>query len=178
MIKLTELIEQKLPTYWYTGVNPTVDMVIIKNGKLLLILRGGEVEHGKWALPGGFIDTPAKKGEPWIQGHETPLQAAIREVKEETGLDVDKISKLIKPIGIYEGNNRDPRDTKESWSRSNAFGLILPNDIDSNVTAMDDAKDANWFDIKHLPIIAFDHLKIIKDGLKKLLKSGDSNEKI
>lgn len=160
--------------YWYVGMNPTVDNVILKKEdgvyKILLIKRKNKVEFGKWALPGGFIDTNAQKGEPWKPGRETPKQAAIRELHEETGLYIESVSRLMKEIGIYEGNNRDPRDTKSSWSRSYAFGLVLPEGFNTDkVKAKDDASDAKWFDIKALPTLAFDHATIIGDALNKLL---------
>lgn len=161
-------------TYWHVGVNPTVDNVILKREgdtyKVLLIKRKNKVEFGKWALPGGFIDTNAKKGEPWQPGRETPRQAAIRELHEETGLYIESISNLLKQIGVYEGNHRDPRDTKTSWSKSHAFGLVLPDGFNtSSVKARDDASDAQWFDIKALPTLAFDHSTIIGDALPKLI---------
>jgi len=159
--------------YWYVGMNPTVDNVILKKEsnvyKILLIKRKNEIEFGKWALPGGFVDTNAQKNEPWKPGRETPRQAAIRELFEETGLYIESISKLIKEIGIYEGNRRDPRDTKTSWSRSYVFGIVLPDGFNSKVQAKDDASDAQWFDIKALPQLAFDHSIIIGDALAKLL---------
>jgi hypothetical protein len=53
--------------YRYKGPNPTVDNIVLKEDaegyKILLIKRKAGVEGGKWALPGGFIDTNAKRGE-------------------------------------------------------------------------------------------------------------------
>jgi 8-oxo-dGTP diphosphatase len=160
--------------YYYSGINPTVDFVILRQEndvyKILLIKRNGTTERGKWALPGGFVESNSKKGEKWTAGRETIMQAAVRELKEETGLYVVQLNKLIKPIGIYEGNSRDPRDNKSGWSQSNAFGLILPNEYDvSNIEAKDDAGEVGWFDINKLPILAFDHNKIVNDALRKLL---------
>ena len=165
---------QKTSTYWYKGMNPTVDNVILRKTndsyEILLIKRAGKVEQGKWALPGGFVDTNAKKGEEWKAGRETPRQAAIRELQEETGLYIQALSNIVKDIGVYEGSNRDPRDTAESWSRSYAFGVLLPDNFSTkDISARDDAADAKWFDIKKLPVLAFDHSTIIGDALKKLI---------
>jgi len=164
---------QKTSTYWYVGMNPTVDNVILRKTpdsyEVLLIKRAGKVEQGKWALPGGFIDTNSKKGEAWKPGRETPKQAAVRELEEETGLYVQSLAGMVKEVGVYEGNNRDPRDTKDSWSRSYAFVLLLPNNFSTkNISAKDDAADAKWFDIKSLPTLAFDHSTIIGDALTKI----------
>lgn len=179
MIKLKDLLielditTKKPSTYWYKGMNPTVDNVILKKTTdsydVLLIRRKGEVEHGKLALPGGFIDTTSKKGEEWKPGRETPKQAAIRELEEETGLDINSLTNMIEEVGVYEGNNRDPRDTEDSWSRSYAFVLLLPDDFPTDkIVAKDDASDAGWFDVKTLPKLAFDHSKILSDALEKV----------
>lgn len=160
--------------YRFIGPNPTVDNVILRTKndeyEILLIKRGPGVEAGKWALPGGFIDTNAEKGDKWKPGRETPMQASVRELQEETGLYIAEISSLIRPIGVYEGNNRDPRDNKTSWSKSHAFGLVLPDNFaDKKIKGMDDAVEAKWFSVKSLPRLAFDHGKIIQDGLKELI---------
>jgi 8-oxo-dGTP diphosphatase len=163
--------------YWRPGSNPTVDLVLLYNNKILLIKRGSNsAEANKWAIPGGFIDTTSKKGEPFRMDKEQPSDAAMREVKEETGLDLASnrdLESRMKEIGVYEGENRDPRDNKEAWSKSYVFGLILTDNDGINVDrakGSDDASDAHWFDIDKLPSqLAFDHGKIIKDALTKLL---------
>jgi hypothetical protein len=67
--------------FYYKGVNPTVDLIVIRGDKVLLIQRGedAEAEAGKWALPGGFHDTNAKEGEEWKEDKESSLDAAKRE---------------------------------------------------------------------------------------------------
>jgi 8-oxo-dGTP diphosphatase len=54
-----------------------VGAIIICDGKILLEKRRGEPGKGKWSVPGGLVELG-----------ETTLEAVIREVKEETGLDV------------------------------------------------------------------------------------------
>lgn len=54
-----------------------VSVVIIREGKLLLVKRANEPSKGKWAVPGGLVELG-----------EDITQAVIREAKEETGLDV------------------------------------------------------------------------------------------
>src|SRR5688572_13575809 len=71
---------------------PTVDVVVETEGGIVLIERRNEPRG--WALPGGFIDYG-----------ERVEDAARREVKEETGLDVE----LVRLLGVYSDPLRDPR---------------------------------------------------------------------
>src|SRR6187401_2497097 len=70
----------------------TVD-IIIENGEGIVLVRRRNPPLG-WALPGGFVD----RG-------ESVAQAARREAKEETGLDVE----LTELLGVYSDPKRDPR---------------------------------------------------------------------
>ena len=159
--------------YWRPGANCTVDLVLAYKSKILLIKRShtAKAEPGKWAIPGGFIDTNAKTGELFRFDKETPKQAATRELAEETGLEVNSIPDIehrLKEVGVFEGSKRDPRDNEEAWSKSYAFTLSLTDEdgIDfSKIRGMDDAEDAKWFDIDSLPDLAFDHDNIIRKAL-------------
>jgi 8-oxo-dGTP diphosphatase len=55
-----------------------VGAIIISEGKILLEKRKNEPSKGKWSIPGGLVELG-----------ESVEQAVIREVKEETGLDVE-----------------------------------------------------------------------------------------
>lgn len=162
---------------YFWGANPTVDLVIINHEeKILLIKRkeNSEACPGMWALPGGFVDSlevPSidKNNRKFIEGAETPEEAAIREVKEETNLVLKDVT--ILPVGIYEGNQRDPRDSDESWSKSHAFFYKIPQDIfesqKDNIRGLDDAEDVNWVSVEEIKSmkLAFDHNLIINDAL-------------
>ncbi len=66
-------------------VKATVGCILIKENKVLLTKRNPEIFEGnKWCIPGGHIDIG-----------ETPDEAVIREVKEETGLNVNKLKFLF-----------------------------------------------------------------------------------
>jgi ADP-ribose pyrophosphatase YjhB (NUDIX family) len=161
--------------FWHLGPNPTVDMLVTRHDpvtarrQVLLIQRDVDAptEGGKWALPGGFQTTDAPRGTPWRPGPESPRAAAVRELFEESGLDLhDRADQLI-PIGIYEGANRDPRDTPMAWSRSEVFAVHVTDDrAAAPLCGATDACDARWFDVSDLPVnLAFDHARILADGL-------------
>lgn len=164
--------------YYYMGVNPTVDLMILSpEQKILLIKRSKKsIACGNmWALPGGFINTKAKTGEVWKQDIETPEKAAIRELKEETNLNLTNPYLIF--IDSFEGNNRDPRDNKKSWSKSYAFIHIIDEKVyeeqKNKLMGLDDAEDVSWKSIKEISQqkLAFDHFDIINKGLKIVEKN-------
>lgn len=69
-------------------------LLIDKNGKIVLIQRKGDTFYNFWAIPGGVVEED-----------ETIEEALIREMKEETGVDVEP--KEI--LGIFSDPERDPR---------------------------------------------------------------------
>lgn len=124
---------------------PTVDIVIEKNGKVVLIERGRPPFKGKFAFPGGFID--------W---GERPEKAAIREAREETGLKV----KLIDILGYYSVEN-DPR----GHIVTTAF---VAKPVSGKLLANDDAKKAFWINPRKVikSQIVKNHFIALKDYLK------------
>jgi ADP-ribose pyrophosphatase YjhB (NUDIX family) len=168
------LIYNKTPLF-YRDKNPTGDIVVIKDNKVLLIRRSktSSSEPGKLALPGGFVNSSSLRGELFVYDIETPRDAAIRELKEETNLDLKSLKKMLKKIGTFQGNGRDPRDTYESYTQSHSYIIEIDDTIDiSNLRGMDDAEDVTWIDIGEIEKmnLAFDHLHIIKNGLSILKK--------
>lgn len=129
----------------YKSPKLTVDGIILKDKKILLIKRKNYPFKGKWALPGGFVEYKEKTED-----------TAIREVFEETGLKT-KINNLV---GVYSDPNRDPRDHTVSV-------IYLLEICGGKLKSSDDASDAKFFDLNQLPKLAFDHNKIIKDALRK-----------
>ena len=126
-----------------------VDILIIdpQTKKFVLVKRLNPPFKDHWALPGGFVEYG-----------ERVEEAAIREAKEETGLDVE----LKELIGVYSDPDRDPRGHVISI----AF-LAFPKG--GSLKASTDAKEVEFFS-KIPSKMAFDHEKIVKDGLKKFKK--------
>ena len=118
--------------------------------KFILIKRKYPPFQNYLALPGGQVEYGEKTEE-----------AVIREIKEETGLDV-QIQGLI---GVYSDSNRDPRGHCVSIS-------YICFAIGGNIKAGDDANDATKVEFTEDNIeqmssqIAFDHKKIILDAIK------------
>ena len=129
----------------------TLDTIIIKDlnfsAKILLIKRKNEPFKNSWALPGGFLEET-----------EGLKEGARRELKEETGVEVED----LKQLKTYGDLNRDPRGRTISI----AFIGILNTDV--KIKAGDDAKEADWFSLDELPKLAFDHSEIIADAKKYL----------
>lgn len=153
---------------WYKGPNPTVDLVMFFNNndskKVLLIQRDTEPFKGYWALPGGFIDGQSQKGEIFMP-IETAQEAALRECKEETNIDFEGD---IHRVGIYEGHQRDPRDTLEAWTRSHAFMVHAPVAFPTLPQA-GEVKACQWWDVQDIIrgtiAMAFDHGSIVQDAM-------------
>jgi len=132
---------------WACGNYPvrglTVDALIIENKEILLIKRKKYPFARLWALPGGHLDFD-----------ETLEDAVIREVKEETGLDVISL-RLFK---IYSSPYRHPQQS---------VAVVYQTKVKGKSKAGDDAAKIKFFSLKTLPQkLAFDHSKIITDYLR------------
>lgn len=125
---------------------PTVDVIIEKAGKIVLVKRKNEPFKGMLALPGGFVEYG-----------ETVEQAAMRETLEETGLKVE----LKEILGVYSDPKRDP--TKHTLA-----AVFIAKEVGGKLEADDDAEEVEWFDLNEIDfdILAFDHGKMIKDYIK------------
>lgn len=139
--------------YDYPRPALTVDVVVfsIRDQKLniLLIKRLGKPYEGTWALPGGFI-----------QLEETLREAALRELKEESGIENIYIEQLY----TYGDPDRDPRGRIITV----AYLALLPANQVVDLKAGYDASEAGWFPLIDLPTLAFDHAKIISYAVQRL----------
>lgn len=117
-------------------------MVLIEENKVLLIKRASEPFKGEWAIPGGRIEE-----------NETAEDCLRREMKEETGLDVEPICFT----GLYSDPERDPRQV--------IAACYLVKRIGGTIQAGDDAGEAAWFSLDGLPSLAADHKKILEEAI-------------
>lgn len=117
---------------------PTVDIIIDIDGRIVLIKRKNP-PYG-WALPGGFVD--------YGESYET---AALREAKEETGLDVMDLVQMH----TYSNPNRD--------ARMHTASTVFTGRATGTPKAGDDAGEVQLFSEHDLPDLAFDHALILAD---------------
>ena len=105
--------------------------LVVNGDGLVMVKRGVEPQYGKWAFPSGYVD----RG-------EVVEAAAIREVKEETGIDVE----LDKLIGVYslEGNPV-------------VLVVYSAHIVGGEVAVGHDALDVRTFALSELPPLPFPH---------------------
>lgn len=131
-------------TYAYPRPSVTVDVVLVtteETPRVLLIRRRHSPYAGHWALPGGFVDE-----------NERLIDAARRELKEETGLEHADLEQLH----TFGDPGRDPR----GWTVSVVYmARVWPQLLQP--IAGDDAAEVHWFSLEQLPPLAFDHLDVM-----------------
>ena len=143
-------------TYSYEYERPglTVDCVIFglnldeESLKVMLIERDVEPFAGMWAIPGGFV-----------RNGETLSEAAMRELREETGItDV-----FLEQLYTFGDPGRDPR----GWIVSvGYYALVSPEK--HSIRATTDARQARWFPVTSVPRLAFDHAEILATALGRI----------
>jgi len=135
----------------YRNPTPTVDVILQRDSKVLMIRRKKDPFRGQLALPGGFVN----------EG-ETAEDAMKREAIEETSLEVEPIDIL----GVYSDPKRDPR----KHIMTVVFVGIIVGGSDK---AGHDAASIEWVDLVDIgwQQIAFDHVTILRD-YKKWKASG------
>lgn len=121
----------------YPPIFVTCDTLIQHGRHLLLIRRGGQPGVGLWALPGGFVEPD-----------ETLLQSAVREVAEETHLDLTPahIAEHLVASQVFDYPKRSARGR----TITHAFHFRFPEGPLPKVEAADDAAGAHWVAIDDL----------------------------
>lgn len=130
---------------------PTVDIVIYNALREIVLIKRNNTPFG-WALPGGFVDYG-----------ERVEDAALREAREETGLELDPEAIAGGLLGVYSDPSRDPRQ--------HTMSVVFTAQVGEEAEPMggDDAAEAHFFKLDNLPDpIVFDHKKIIMDFTKKI----------
>lgn len=146
--KFTNLWESK---YWHPAV--TTDAVVLgfdgEQLNVLLVERGLEPYADYWALPGGFLKAEDESAEACV----------YRELHEETNVE----GIYLEELKTFSKKGRDPRERVITIS---FFALVVKDKY--QIKGGDDARKAQWFAVKDLPPLAFDHKEIIELTLERL----------
>ena len=106
---------------------PGAQALVERDGRVLLARRALEPRQGLWDFPGGFLDE-----------HEHPLDALRRELREETGLEIE----VVEFLGIF----MDPYDGRTILSLT-----WLARPAGGEEQAADDVAELRWFAADELP---------------------------
>jgi ADP-ribose pyrophosphatase YjhB (NUDIX family) len=129
----------------YHNPIPTVDIIIEIEPNGIILIKRKNPPYG-WAIPGGFVDYG-----------ESLEEAAVREAKEETNLDV----KSIRQFHTYSDPKRD--------LRHHSISTVYIAKAKGKPKAKDDALEIGLFNESNLPDeIAFDHRLILKDYFSRV----------
>lgn len=136
------------------NIQVAVDAIVFGYSKevgvtVLLIKRKYEPYQGTWAIPGGFV-----------HDDEALEDAVERELLEETGVRINYLEQLY----TFGKPDRDPRRRILAVAY---FGLVKSSEFEK-LKASTDAEEAEWFNIKKLPKLAFDHKEILRMAIERL----------
>ena len=136
------------------NISLAVDAIVFGYSKeqevsILLIKRKYPPFEGNWAIPGGFV-----------LENESLEEAVERELLEETGIKINYLEQLY----TFGKLNRDPRQRIVSVAY---FGLVKSTQFEK-LNASTDAEEAQWFNIKNLPKLAFDHTDILTSAIERI----------
>ena len=136
-------------TYYQNPSSSTAAFILNSKGELLVVRRGKEPAKGTLDLPGGFVDND-----------ESGEQGIVREIKEETGLDIQEVEYLfsIPNVYPYSGMNIHTLDM---------FYLCHTED-DTSIHAADDASECFWVPLREVYVERFG-LRSIRQAVHRFL---------
>jgi 8-oxo-dGTP diphosphatase len=127
------------------AADPVVFTVRDEALSVLLVRREEAPARGKLALPGGFVGP-----------REDPMATAMRKLEEKSGIPPIYLEQLR----TYAEPGRDPR----GWLPSIAYLALVP----AALLPPEPASGAGWYRVFSLPPLAFDHDRMIREGLERL----------
>jgi ADP-ribose pyrophosphatase YjhB (NUDIX family) len=119
----------------YGNPSPTVQAWIERDGAFLALRRGQDPYRGEWNMPGGFVE-PGESGP----------GAIAREVREETGLEIE----VAAVIGIYASSYGDGRDAQPIFDVAYRCAIT-----GGELAVSDESQEAGWFPLAEFPRPAF-----------------------
>lgn len=137
-----------------SDIKVAVDAIVFGYSKqegvsILLIQRKYPPFKNAWAIPGGFLLT-----------NETLEEAVRRELREETGIEVNYLEQLY----TFGAPDRDPRQRVISI----AYMALVKSSQFQQLKASTDAENAQWFNFQELPPLAFDHKEILDAAIERI----------
>ena len=137
-------------TYYQNPCSATAAFILNNKGELLVAWRAKDPAKGTLDLPGGFVDN-GESGE----------QGIIREIKEETGLDIQKVEYLFSIPNIYRYSGMDIH-TLDMFYLCHVEG-------DDTVRAADDAAECTWVPLREVYVERFG-LRSIREAVHRFLQ--------
>jgi 8-oxo-dGTP diphosphatase len=131
----------------YASSKPTAGALCVDDGRVLLTRRGLDPFKGFWDIPGGFLD----------EG-EDPLDGLRRELREETGLEVEPERFLGIWVDRYGGDSTAEATLNLYWTARVVGGEAAP---------ADDVSELGWFDRDALPArdeLAFENVPLVLEA--------------
>jgi len=137
-------------TYYQNPSSATAAFILNSEGKLLVVRRGKEPAKGTLDLPGGFVDNA-----------ESAEQGIIREIKEETGLDISQVEYLYSIPNVYP----------YSGMKINTLDMFFLCHAGENaqVQAADDAAECMWLPLREVYVERFG-LRSIREAVHRFLQ--------
>jgi 8-oxo-dGTP diphosphatase len=130
---------------WYENPIPAATALVLNEHKQILLgKRRIDPQKGQWCLPGGFIE----------QG-ETMAEAALRELKEETGL----VGTVISLLDCFYQESR-------FYGSLIIFGYMVSIQ-EGDLLAGDDLEEVRFFALNNFPPLAFESHRKLVEQLKK-----------
>lgn len=136
-------------TYYQNPSSATAAFILNSKGELLVVRRGKEPAKDTLDLPGGFVDN-----------NESGEQGIIREIKEETGLDIKEVNYLFSIPNIYRYSGMDIHTL-------DMFYLCHADDS-TEIQAADDAAACSWIPLREVYVERFG-LHSIREGVHRFL---------
>lgn len=142
-------------------IEPVSFAVIVHNGKVLTGVRGGTRGHGQRGLPGGFIEKD-----------ETTLDAAIRETKEEMGLDLKELAAQGKAVCMAQAVEENIDDLGVRTIGINYLFVLKPDEEFSIKVDGTETLDYEWVSctdiVEDNELLFYNHNLVVKRLLSKL----------
>lgn len=138
-------------TYYQNPSSSTAAFILNNRGELLVVRRGKEPAKGTLDLPGGFVDN-GESGEEGI----------IREIKEETGLEIDNVKYLFSIPNIYRYSGMDIHTLDMFY--------VCHIEEDVTVSAADDVAECMWVPLREVYVERFG-LRSIRQAVHAFLQS-------